>query len=124
MHSGTWSSNRTQCSSCRPTRHPHEHVLPRLGGWWGNAPESRFEMRDAYEPRPDAAGWQVTNPPILALAPLKASLDLFDRAGMLALRARSERLTTYLEAQLDARRIGRIITPRDPAARRRCVRKT
>ncbi len=98
-------------------RHARDTSLPRLGGWWGNAPESRFEMRETYEPRPDAAGWQVTNPPILALAPLKASLDLFDRAGMAPLRARSERLTAYLEAQLDARGVGHLITPRDPAAR-------
>ena len=98
-------------------RHARDTSLPRLGGWWGNAPESRFEMRETYEPRPDAAGWQVTNPPILALAPLKASLDLFDRAGMVPLRARSERLTAYLEAQLDARGVGHLITPRDPAAR-------
>jgi kynureninase len=98
-------------------RHARNTSLPRLGGWWGNAPDTRFEMRDEFEPRPDAAGWQTTNPPILALAPLKASLDVFDLAGMTALRARSEHLTAYLEAQLDALGVGRMVTPREPAAR-------
>lgn len=98
-------------------RHARNTALPRLGGWWGNAPETRFEMRDTFEPRADAAGWQTTNPPILALAPLKASLELFDQAGMPALRARSERLTAYLEAQLHALGVGRLVTPREPSAR-------
>jgi kynureninase len=98
-------------------RHARNTALPRLGGWWGNAPDTRMEMRDAFEPRPDAAGWLVSTPPILALAPLRASLQVFDLARMPGLRERSMRLTAYLEAQLDERGVGRIITPRDPRAR-------
>jgi kynureninase len=98
-------------------RHARNPDLPRLGGWWGNAPDTRMEMRNAFEPRPDAAGWLVSTPPILALAALRASLQVFDDAGMPALRARSMRLTAYLETLLDGLGIGRIITPRDPEAR-------
>jgi kynureninase len=98
-------------------RHARNAELPRLGGWWGNAPGTRMEMREPFEPRPEAAGWLVSTPPILALAPLRASLELFEEAGMAALRERSMRLTTYLEAQLDAVGIRPIITPRDPEER-------
>jgi kynureninase len=87
--------------------------VPRLGGWWGNDPDTRMEMRDAFEPRPSAAGWLVSTPPILALAPLRASLELFEKHGMEALATRSTRLTAYLEWLLDRRGIGPVITPRD-----------
>ena len=70
-------------------------------------------------PRAGADGWQVSNPPILALAPLRASLALFDEAGMPALRAKSERLVGYLEFLLDRLPGGRfeLVTPRQPARR-------
>src|SRR5262245_34874494 len=79
-------------------RHGQNLELPRLAGWWGNDPATRFRMHlePEFVPRPGADGWQVSNPPILALAPLRASLELFDEATMPALRARSERLTGYL----------------------------
>ncbi len=93
--------------------------LPRLAGWWGNKPEIRFRMSDEFAPRPGADGWQVSNPPILSMAPLLASLEIFDDAGMEALRARSLRMTGLLEYLLDripGERL-RILTPRDPLAR-------
>ncbi len=102
-------------------RHGQDLSLPRLAGWWGNDPATRFSTFDQREfvPQPGAAGWQVSNPPILALAPLRTSLALFDEAGMPALRAKSERLTGYLEYLLNRLPQGRcqVITPRDPAAR-------
>jgi kynureninase len=95
--------------------------LPRLAGWWGNDPATRFQMQTerAFVPRGGAVGWQVSNPPILALAPLRASLALFDEAGMTALRAKSERLTGYLEFLLDRLPRGKfeVMTPRQPARR-------
>lgn len=95
--------------------------LPRLAGWWGNEPARRFRMDEEREfaPRAGADGWQLSNPPILALAPLEASLALFDEAGRPALREKSIRLTGFLEQLLDEAARGRyeIITPRAPAAR-------
>ena len=92
---------------------------PRFAGWWGHDPESRFRMGPEFVPAPGADGWQLSNPPILGLAPLLASLDVFHRAGMAALRAKSERLTGYLEALVRARLHGvlDILTPSAPARR-------
>jgi len=92
---------------------------PRFVGWWGNDESLRFRMSPRFEPAPGADGWQLSNPPILGLAPLRASLDLFDRAGMDALRAKSLRLTGYLETliQQHLAAILQIITPSDPAQR-------
>jgi kynureninase len=101
-------------------RHGRDTSLPRLSGWWGNDPATRFRMEPGFTPRPGAAGWQVSTPPVLAFAPLRASLELFDDAGMPALRERSLRLTGYLESLLDVvvgERQARVLTPRDPARR-------
>lgn len=94
-------------------------LRPRFEGWWGNDPASRFEMSEEFVPVESADAWQLSNPPILALAPLKTSLSIFDRAGMTALREKSEKLSAYLLNLLDeSGRPGfEIITPRDPAAR-------
>jgi kynureninase len=102
-------------------RHGHDLTLPRLAGWWGNDPATRFRMQlePEFVPRPGADGWQVSNPPILSMAPLRASLALFDEATLPGLRARSERLTGYLLYLLDRLPAGRfeVITPRRPAER-------
>lgn len=102
-------------------KHSNNPALPRLAGWWGNDPATRFKMhlQPDFVPQPGAAGWQVSNPPIFAMAPLRASLAIFDGAGMAKLRAKSESLTGYLEYLLDRVPPGRfeVITPRDPKER-------
>lgn len=92
---------------------------PRFAGWWGNDASVRFKMGPQFSPTPGADGWQLSNPPILGLAPLRASLEQFDRATLPALRAKSERLTGYLEQLIDAdlRDVLQVATPRDPAQR-------
>ena len=99
-------------------RHAHSE-RPRFAGWWGHDQSTRFRMGPTFQPTPGADGWQLSNPPILALAPLRVSLDLFRRAGMAALRAKSERLTGFLESLIRERleRVLRIVTPADPAQR-------
>ncbi len=95
--------------------------LNRFGGWWGNDPQTRFKMhlQPEFIPQPGAAGWQISNPPILALAGVKASMDLFDEVGMEPLREKSVKLTGYLEFLIDQISSQRfeIITPRDPEQR-------
>ncbi|HRA03419.1 MAG TPA: kynureninase [Thermomonas sp.] len=88
---------------------------PRFAGWWGNDAAVRFRMGPEFEPTPGADGWQLSNPPILGLAPLRAALEQFDRATMAALRAKSERLTGYLEQLIDAGLgdILQVVTPRE-----------
>ncbi|MDZ7268401.1 MAG: kynureninase [candidate division KSB1 bacterium] len=100
-------------------RHGHARDLPRFAGWWGHNPARRFLMEPAFQPVFGAEGWQISNPPILSLAPLKASLDLFDEVGMPRLRAKSELLTGYLEFLLNqfGGDLLTIITPADKTQR-------
>jgi kynureninase len=97
-------------------RHHADDSIPRLGGWWGLDPERRFDMDDPFRPAAGAAGWRLSTNPVLSLAPLVASLAIFDEVGMAALRERSVRLTGYLERVLGPLGI-ECITPRDPTAR-------
>ncbi|MBU8896448.1 kynureninase [Corallococcus sp. M34] len=100
-------------------RHARSPQLPRFEGWWGHNKATRFQMGPTFDPLPGAEGWQLSNPPIFQLAALRASVELFDRATMAALHARSQKLTGYLEFLLDQLPEGfvRITTPRDPAQR-------
>lgn len=105
-------------------RHHADRTLPRFAGWWGNDPATRFKMGPDFVPARSADAWQLSNPPIMALSPLRASLEIFDKATMQALRTKSLKLTAYLEYMLThapqstglAKRV-RIITPTDPAQR-------
>ena len=88
-------------------RHATNTHLPRLAGWFGNDPNTRFRMQlePEFIPVPSADGWQVSNPPIFSMAPLRASLAIFDEAGgMEPLRAKSIRLTGYLQFLLESGR--------------------
>jgi kynureninase len=102
-------------------QHAQNVGIPRFGGWWGNDPDTRFRMHleEHFRPVPSVDGWQISNPPILSMAPLQASLGLFDDAGMAALRAKSRRLTGYLQFLLDQIPNDRyeVITPREEEAR-------
>lgn len=100
-------------------RHGAAETLPRLAGWWGHDRERRFLMEPKFTPLSGAEGWQLSNPPILSLAPLAASLALFTEAGMKRLRRKSLSLTRYLEWLLD-RELGgraRLLTPKNPDQR-------
>ncbi|NIR49956.1 kynureninase [candidate division KSB1 bacterium] len=93
--------------------------IPRLAGWWGQNKETRFQMGPDFEPIPGAEGWQISNPAILPMATLRASMDIFSEIGMEKLRAKSERLTGYLEFLLNQQQNDRvhIITPEHPGQR-------
>ena len=81
-------------------RHAHDFDLPRFAGWWGHNKETRFKMRDGFDPIPGAEGWQLSNPPILSLAAIKASLEIYAEVGMSALLEKSRALTGFLELSL------------------------
>jgi kynureninase len=100
-------------------RHARAWDLPRYAGWWGHEEKLRFEMAPEFQPMAGAEGWQLSNPPILALAPLRASLEIFHEAGMARLRAKSISLTGYLEFLLEniASPKFTMITPREPERR-------
>ena len=74
----------------------HKSDLPRFAGWWGHNKENRFKMPDKFEPIQTAEGWQQSNPPILSLAAIRASLSIFDEIGMNALVEKSKKMTDYL----------------------------
>jgi kynureninase len=99
-------------------RHAHA-ALPRFAGWWGHDKSTRFRMGPEFVPTPGADGWQLSNPPILALAPLRVSLEIFHRAGLARLREKSLRLTGYLEWLVHTQLADalEVVTPADPARR-------
>ncbi len=100
-------------------RHASAWGGPRLAGWWGHDEKTRFQMGPNFHPLAGAEGWQLSNPPILALAALRASMEIFSEAGLAALRAKSVSLTGYMEfllRQQDSAKFS-IITPREPHRR-------
>ena len=103
-------------------RYAVDKEIPRFAGWWGHNKATRFEMGPDFDPIVGAEGWQVSNPPILSLAAIRASLDIFTQAGgMAVLSEKSEKLTGYLEYLLQTELADKveIITP-DNAKQRGC----
>jgi kynureninase len=98
--------------------HGQNASLPRFAGWWGHEPDTRFNDDTEFTPQKGAAGWQVSNAPVLAMAAHMASLEIFDQIGLPALRAKSLKLTGYLRELLESFAHGRfeIITPREDSA--------
>lgn len=97
-------------------RHLGQAAIPRFEGWWGHDKKSRFKMGPDFQPLPTAEAWQLSNPPIWQLASLRASMDVFDEAGMAALRERGDRLTSFFAAAL-AERLGDAVDIVTPAER-------
>src|ERR1700675_1860671 len=82
-------------------RHARSVDLPRFAGWWGHDPALRFQMGPQFQPMAGAQGWQISNPPVLSAAPLLASLEMFQRAGIRRLREKSIALTGYLQRLIE-----------------------
>jgi kynureninase len=102
------------------SKHLADRTLPKFAGWWSTDPATRFQMEPEVTVVDTADAWQLSNPPILAMAPVLASLEMFDEVGLDALRAKSVRLTAYLQALIDAVCADcavEILTPRDPQRR-------
>tara|TARA_B110001469_G_scaffold123305_1_gene135133 strand:- start:552 stop:1823 length:1272 start_codon:yes stop_codon:yes gene_type:complete len=100
-------------------RYANDQTLKRFAGWWSQNKATRFNMRQPLDITPGAEGWQLSNPPILSMAAIKASLEMFNEVGMNALIKKSRLLTGYLEyliLELNNENIS-IITPRDPEQR-------
>lgn len=100
-------------------KHAKNKDLPRFSGWWNHNKETRFNMRMPFDVMNGAEGWQLSNPPILSMAAIRASLDMFAEVGMEALREKSEKLTGYFEFlinEIDSEDI-KIITPSSPKER-------
>jgi len=100
-------------------KHSYNKDLKRFAGWWNHNKETRFNMRQPFDVMAGAEGWQLSNPPILSMAAIKASLDMFNEVGMEALREKSLKLTSYFEFlinELNNDKI-RIITPSNPEER-------
>jgi kynureninase len=102
-------------------RHARAWELPRFAGWWGHDEKTRFQMGPDFRPMAGAEGWQLSNPPILALAPLRASMEVLSEAGLDRLRAKSVSLTAYMEFLLGQHASPKlkfsVITPREPERR-------
>jgi len=99
--------------------HVKNENLPRFAGWWGHDKETRFLMNDQFIPILSAEGWQMSNAPILLMASLNASLDIFDEAGMELIRSKAKKLTGFLEfllKEIQSTKI-EIITPSNEVER-------
>ena len=96
----------------------HDWTGPRFTGWWGHNKNTRFEMGPDFDPIQTAEGWQISNAPVMGMAPLLAAMEIFDEVGMAAIRVKSEKLTGFLE-YLIAENLPAvaIITPVNPAER-------
>ena len=102
--------------------HHNDNELPRFAGWWGHNKERRFKMEPVFDPVAGADGWQISNLPILTLAPYLASVEMFDEVGMDALIEKRDKITSYLEFILheidkEVDSTFEIITPSDPSQR-------
>ena len=103
-------------------KHHHDAALPRFAGWWGHNKERRFKMEPTFDPVHGADGWQISNLPVLSLAPYLASVEMFDEIGMEALIEKRNLITSYLEFILqeidkEVDSTFEIITPSNPAER-------
>lgn len=100
-------------------KHAENKELPRFSGWWNHNKETRFNMRQPFDVMAGAEGWQLSNPPILSMAAIKASLDMFNEVGMEALCEKSEKLTGYFEFLINEINSDdiKIITPSNPKER-------
>ncbi len=98
-------------------RHHGDPSIPRFEGWWGQNKKTRFLMGPRFDPIPTVEAWQLSNPPIFQLAAMRASLEIFDRVGMKALRQYSEELMSRLESRVLATGVIQVVTPSDPAQR-------
>jgi kynureninase len=100
-------------------KHAKDANLKRFAGWWGHNKSTRFNMRHEFDPIPGAEGWQLSNPPILSMAAIRASLDIFDEAGFDNIREKAIKLTGFLEyllLEIKDKRI-EMITPTNPQER-------
>ncbi|MDR3711296.1 MAG: kynureninase [Puia sp.] len=102
-------------------RWARDSSLIRLGGWWGNDEKTRFKMEKGFVPKPDASGWNQSTAQVFNMVALKASLRIFEEAGMERLLGKSRELTAWLSFLLSQSQTGQIrfqvITPDDPARR-------
>ena len=103
-------------------KHHHDADLPRFAGWWGHNKERRFKMEPTFDPVHGADGWQISNLPVLSLAPYLASVEMFDEIGMDALIEKRDLITAYLEFVLqeidkEVDSTFEIITPSNPEER-------
>lgn len=100
-------------------RHAYNKDLNRFTGWWSHNKQTRFKMRDEFDLMPGAEGWQLSNPPILSMAAIRASLDVFTNAGMSNLIEKSKKLTAYFQYLIEALDNSsiKIITPKNPDER-------
>jgi kynureninase len=103
-------------------KHHNNPDLPRFAGWWGHNKERRFKMEPNFDPVHGADGWQISNLPVLSLAPYLASVEMFDEVGMDALITKRDKITAYLEFilhEIDKEVKGNfeVITPADPKER-------
>ena len=100
-------------------KHAQRKDLPRFAGWWNHNKETRFNMRQPFDVMEGAEGWQLSNPPILSMAAIKASLDIFEKVGMDVLVKKSKKLTGFFEYLVNeiASDTIKIITPTNPNER-------
>ena len=93
-----------------------DRVRPALSGWLGH--EAPFDFDLAYRPGSGIERMRVGTPPVLQMAALEASLDIWDQVDMADVRTRSIALSEAFIAGVEANcPTLRLASPRDAAVR-------
>jgi kynureninase len=101
-------------------RHHNDPSLHKFSGWWGHQLTTRFQMKHEFEEIPGAFAFRLSNPSVLPIVSLLATLEIMNQVGFENMANKQRILTGYMEALLRTElgeKYVSIVTPADPTQR-------